>query len=51
MYSGGNNGHGPAANQWNYMLISKHLYKDVVHAQFFTPNVDAPNSSRWQLNW
>lgn len=51
LYSGGNNGHGPAANQWNYMLISKHLYRDVVHAQFFTPNVDAPNSSQWQLNW
>lgn len=51
LYSGGNSGHGAAANQWNYMLVSKHLYKDVVHAQFFTPNVDAPDSSHWQLNW
>lgn len=51
LYSGGNNGQGPAANQWNYLLISKHLYKDVVHTQFFTPNVDAPDSTRWQLNW
>ncbi len=51
LYSGGNNTHGPAANQWNYMLISRHCYHDVIHAQFFTPSYDADNQSRWQLNW
>lgn len=51
LYSGGNNTHGPAANQWNYMLISRHCYHDIIHAQFFTPSYDADNQSRWQLNW
>ena len=51
LYSGGNNTKGAGTNQWNYMLISKHCYHDIIHAQFFTPSYDADNQSRWQLKW